>query len=178
MRTFTKLICFVALVAITVVAKGGTGTPSAKNDLLATGTGSVQGSGNSGSLLRNGDGNNTTSLSNPVISGPLTSVCPGQVRHYDCSVVAGATTYTWVAPVNCTVFNGQGTNSVEVSFGPGFFQGYLRVTASNATEHSGQTVVTVYSAPTTPLPIQGPLTGACGGSTHSGGKAEVDGVVA
>jgi len=129
MKTFTKIICLIAFVALTVSARA--------------------------------------SLTNPVISGPFNSVCPGQVRSYNCSTVAGATTYTWVAPVNCTIISGQGTTAVDVSFGAGFFQGYLRVTASNATEHSGQTVVVVYSAPTTPLPIQGPITGACGGNTYT-----------
>ena len=167
MKTFTKIICLIALSAITVGAKAGSGSSSAKNDPSTSGTISSHSGNNSGDALRNGTGNNTMSLANPVISGPLTSVCPGQVRTYTCSTVPGATTYTWVAPVHCTIFAGQGTNSVDISFGPGFFQGYLRVTASNATEHSGQTVVTVYSAPTTPLPIQGPVTGACGGNTYA-----------
>ncbi|MEO8086822.1 MAG: T9SS type A sorting domain-containing protein [Bacteroidota bacterium] len=137
MKTFTKIICLIAFVALSAGARAGAGT------------------------------NSVLSLTNPVISGPLNSVCPGQVRQYTCSLVAGATTYTWVAPPNCSVSSGQGTAAVDVTFGPGFFQGYLRVTASNATEHSGQTVVTVYSAATTPLPIQGPVTGACGGNTYT-----------
>ena len=114
-----------------------------------------------------GSGNNTQSLIDPIISGPLISVCPGQVRTYTCSVSPGATQYDWVAPVNCMIIGGQGTTQVDVSFGAGFFQGYLRVTAKNATEHSNQTVVVVYSAPTTPQPIQGPSTGACAGGTYT-----------
>lgn len=122
-----------------------------------------------GLLSRNGDGsgNGTLSLQNPVISGPLLAVCPGQTRTYTCTSVPNATTYTWVAPPNCTVVSGQGTTQVDVHFGAGFFQGYLRVTASNAVEHSQQVVVVVYSAPTAPLPIQGPALGACGGGTYT-----------
>jgi len=106
-------------------------------------------------------------LDNPIISGPLLAVCPGQVRTYTCTAVVGAATYDWVAPTNCTIISGQGTTQVDISFGPGFFQGYLRVTARNGALHSGQTVVTVYSSPTTPLPIQGPGTGACAGGTYT-----------
>ena len=72
-------------------------------------------------------------LDNPVISGPFLAVCPGQVRTYTCNAVVGATSYDWVAPTNCLVISGQGTNQVNVSFGAGFIQGYLRVTAKNAT---------------------------------------------
>ncbi len=168
MKTIAKMICLVALTATAVIAKGGTGTSDAKNDATTTtDIVATQNNDNPGSLLRNVDGNQTLLLTNPVISGPLTSVCPGQQRDYTCSIIPGATSYTWVAPVNCTISAGQGTAAVSVSFGAGFFQGYLRVTAYSPTDHSGQTVVVVYSAPTTPLPIQGPVTGACGGGTYN-----------
>jgi len=169
MKIYTKILCFTTLMAFTAVANAGTGTSQSQSNVNSpSGTAGIT-SDNSGSSLRdgNGSGNNTLTLDNPVISGPLVSVCPGQVRTYTCTASPGATQYDWVAPVNAMIINGQGTTQVDVSFGPGFFQGYLRVTARNATDHSGQTVVTVYSAPTTPLPIQGPSTGACAGGTYT-----------
>lgn len=169
MKISTKIICCIfALSAFTAFAKEGTGSGSSQNDASSI-SGSVVSSnnGNSGSALRNGDGNSTLALDPPVISGPLLGVCPGQTKTYTCTSVTNATTYTWVAPPNCTVVSGQGTTQVEVNFGAGFFQGYLRVTASNGSQSSPQVVVTVYSAPTAPLPIVGPATGACGGGTYT-----------
>src|SRR5262245_3244231 len=140
MKIITKILCFTALIASAVVANAGTGTSDSQSNVNSN-SGVV--SDNSGSSWRdgNGSGNNTQTLDNPIISGPFMSVCPGQVRTYTCTASPGATQYDWVAPVNAMIISGQGTTQVDVSFGPGFFQGYLRVTARNANDHSGQTVV-------------------------------------
>jgi hypothetical protein len=170
MKTFTKIICMVALSVTTAVAQNSTGSSSAQNDdSSVSGTVVSENNGNSAAFFGtgNGSGNGTFSLTDPVITGPLLAVCPGQTRTYSSSSVPNATTYTWVAPPNCTVVSGQGTATCNIHFGAGFFQGYVRVTASNAVEHSHQVVVTVFSAPTAPLPIQGPALGACGGGTYT-----------
>jgi len=169
MKIITKIICIVALMTSTAVAQDGMGTGTSQIDASSVSGAVVSNNGDPGSSLRFGDGsgNTTLTLNDPVISGPIYSVCPGQVRSYSCTSVPGATTYTWVAPSNATITAGQGTTNVDVTFGPGFFQGYLRVTASNATEHSHQVVITVYSASTTPGLIQGPDNGACGGNTYT-----------
>ncbi len=167
MKTFTKIIALIAFVAISQIAQAGSGSASANNAVSSISGGvAATGNSNSGSgTLRNG-GNSILLLANPVISGPTLSVCPGQVRTYTSSIVPGATTYTWVVPSYCSIVSGQGSPSVDVSFAIGFVQGYLRVTASSATDMSHQTVVTVYSTPSTPLPIDGPETGACAGGTY------------
>src|SRR6185503_7300118 len=129
MKTLTKMICLLAFISIAGIAEAGTGTSSVQNDASSV-TGVVASSqsninpGSGSTTAQRGPGENTIQLlPDPVIIGPTTSVCPGQVRSYTCTLVAGATSYDWVVPPACTIMTGQGTNSIDVSFGAGFFQG-------------------------------------------------------
>ncbi|MBK8845740.1 MAG: T9SS type A sorting domain-containing protein [Bacteroidetes bacterium] len=68
----------------------------------------------------------------PTISGLQNGVCGRKNLVYTCSVVAGATSYTWTVPTGGTLVSGQGTNSITVHFGNTFTgSGFITVKANN-----------------------------------------------
>jgi len=95
-----------------------------------------------------------------AISGP-TNACPfvgqpGTVT-YSIAPVANATSYTWtVQGTGISLVSGQGTTSVEVSFGVNFNTGNIRVTAnSNCGNRSPRTLSISRQIPAAPTAING-----------------------
>lgn len=66
------------------------------------------------------------------INGP-TAICPNQSGViYDVNTVTGADSYTWTVPGGATITNGQGTKTIEVTYGPAPATGQIiTVKASN-----------------------------------------------
>ena len=72
---------------------------------------------------------------------------------YSITPVSGATSYTWIPPLNSTVVFGQGTSSVLVDFGCTASSGNILVTANNACGSSGGSSLNITlgtGAPATP----------------------------
>ncbi len=84
-----------------------------------------------------------------VISGPASLVCANTAQTYSVPNVSGIT-YSWTAPAAASFSNGQGTNSVTVSFGSGFISGILRVAATNGCGSSSARSLTISSIPSVP----------------------------
>jgi hypothetical protein len=68
-----------------------------------------------------------------TISGNAT-LCSGTTHTYSISAVSGATGYTWSVPSGATINSGQGTTSINVTFGTN--SGSISVTANNACGNS------------------------------------------
>ncbi len=92
-----------------------------------------------------------------AISGP-SSVCKNNSESYSVGTIAGATNYVWVAPSGASIVSGQGTTSVNVSFGPSATSGAISVNGSN-TAGSGTPsllAIAVNTIPDVPATPQGP----------------------
>ena len=74
------------------------------------------------------------------ISG-LTSVCNGASSTYSISPVLGATSYVWTIPTGTTINSGQGSTSIQVTFGS--TSGDIKVTPINACSNGATTTVSV-----------------------------------
>lgn len=82
------------------------------------------------------------------------NLCSGDTVTCSISSVTGATSYTWSAPSGANIVSGQGTSSVQVTFGTDttFTSGKLGVTASNSCGTSKQRKsVALYSRPSQPV---------------------------
>jgi uncharacterized membrane protein len=89
-----------------------------------------------------------------LMSGP-TSGCQGNTgQTYSTSAVADATTYTWTVPTGSTITSGQGTISIEVTFGG--TSGEVTVTPSNS---CGDGASSTYAVTLSAVPGPGPITG-------------------
>ncbi|MBL7916265.1 MAG: T9SS type A sorting domain-containing protein [Bacteroidia bacterium] len=76
------------------------------------------------------------------ISGPISGLC-GSTQTFTIPAMAGATSYTWEAPVGCTITGGQGTTSCDIFFNSNLNNGYVKVAANNACGSSGQSKLRV-----------------------------------
>ena len=85
-----------------------------------------------------------------------TTFCAGQLRTYSVPAVTGATYYNWSVPAGTNITAGQGTTTINATFGN--ISGSVCVKARNACETSGQTciAVNVDPIPNTPGNITGP----------------------
>lgn len=101
-----------------------------------------------------------------VVTG-TTPVCPGNTFSYSIVPVANTDSYTWTAPANATIVSGQGSNSVQVSFLPGFVSGSLTVIGTNCIGNSAARSYAIGTVPATPASISGTLYGVCGGSSQT-----------
>ncbi|NTW31676.1 MAG: hypothetical protein HGB12_03470 [Bacteroidetes bacterium] len=94
------------------------------------------------------------SLPNP---GPITgntSLCAAATQTYSISTVTGANTYTWTVPPGAIINSGQGTTSINVTFGN--TSGTVCVDASNNCESSNARCISVnVNLPATPGNIIG-----------------------
>ncbi len=97
--------------------------------------------------------------------GTFNAVCANSSGFYSVPQSVLATAYNWTVPAGATIANGQGTNSVEINFGPTFVSGNISVTASNVCVTSAARVVAVKSIPGTPGLIAKVSTIACAGTT-------------
>lgn len=98
------------------------------------------------------------------ISGPI-SVCAGDSGVvYSIAPIAGATAYNWSVPTGTNITSGQGTPSIEVSFGATL--GSVTVTAQNScgTSLPQQLPIDVLSLPNQPGAVSGPNL-VCAGNT-------------
>lgn len=96
-----------------------------------------------------------------AISGPVNGVCTSTGVVYSIAAVPTATTYTWTVPTGATIVNGQGTNSITVSFNSTFIEGDITVLASTACGSSAATSLAVAGATVMPGPITGSTIGNC-----------------
>jgi hypothetical protein len=68
---------------------------------------------------------------------------------YTCPSQGGGVTYTWTVPAGATIVSGQGSTSVNVTFGT-FTTGSVCVKANNACGSSATRCITVKGSPATP----------------------------
>ena len=91
-----------------------------------------------------------------IASAPASTVfCAGQSRTYTIAAVPGASTYTWTVPAGTTINSGQGTTSINATFGN--ISGNVCVDASNSCETSPVRCISVSvdPIPNTPGNITG-----------------------
>jgi hypothetical protein len=101
-----------------------------------------------------------------AISGNATgcvSVVTGSAT-YSIAALANASTYSWTVPTGMTIFSGQGTNSIFVTWTPGAvsngLNGTITVTPSNACGAGTSSSLAVdlnYTLPVRPSSISGPV---------------------
>lgn len=89
------------------------------------------------------------------ISGPGTGLCGLTGVIYATGTVTSATGYTWTVPAGAQIISGQGSNSITVSFGPGFVSGLITVSSVNSCGNSTTRSLTVWGKPGIPGPITG-----------------------
>ncbi len=99
-----------------------------------------------------------------LISGPA-FICMGSVQTYSVVPLSNASSYNWSVPAGVTLLSGQGTNIVQVSFGSGFVNSSLAVSASNCIGTSLNRALAIKITPLlTPGAISGDLK-ICAGQT-------------
>lgn len=91
----------------------------------------------------------------PITSSGTTTFCAGQTRTYSIPAVPGATKYGWTVPAGTSITSGQGTTSINATFGN--ISGSVCVDASNSCETSPARClsVSVDPIPNTPGNITG-----------------------
>jgi len=91
------------------------------------------------------------------ISGP-SGVCKQGTESYSTTAIAGATSYLWSVPSGATIIGGQGTTSVNVTFGTSASSGIITVSGSNGVGNGApsQLSVTVNDVPEAPATPSGP----------------------
>lgn len=97
------------------------------------------------------------------ITGIVNGVC-SSVQTYSISSVNQATSYLWTVPPGATIVSGQGTTSVNVSFGNTFAADSIRVSAVNSCGSSVPRARSVKGRPVTPTAISGTVN-VCAGQT-------------
>jgi hypothetical protein len=97
--------------------------------------------------------------------------CANSTTTFSISAVVGATSYTWTVPSGATINSGQGTTSINVTFGSS--SGTVSVTADNSCGSSAATTlaVTVNPAPTVTANTTASVICAGDAVTLSGGGA-------
>jgi hypothetical protein len=140
---------------------GGGGGGSSYTDPSSTGVVHTQGfqTGNGVVMITPG-----SSTGVPAVPGTISGsavVCSGSTGIYSISPVSGATSYTWTVPSGTVINSGQGTTSINVTFGSN--SGNISVTANNACGSSAPNglAVTVDQMPVVNL---GPNITQCGTS--------------
>jgi hypothetical protein len=99
----------------------------------------------------------------PASVSGLSSVCAGTTTTFSISPVVGATSYTWTVPAGATINSGQGTTSINVTFGTS--SGNVAVTADNS---CGSSAPTNFAITVNPLPVVtlGSDITQCGGTAN------------
>lgn len=100
-------------------------------------------------------------VSAPGAAGPISgpsSVCKNNSETYSVGAIAGATSYVWSAPAGATITSGQGTTTVNVSFGISANSGNMSVYGTNAGGNGAPSSlqVTVKTVPSMPSMPDGP----------------------
>ena len=91
------------------------------------------------------------------IAGP-TSVCKNNTETYSVGAISGATSYVWTVSPGATIQSGQGTTSVQVSFGASAVSGNISVYGTNTGGNGAASnlSVSVGSVPAIPATPDGP----------------------
>jgi hypothetical protein len=97
-----------------------------------------------------------------TVSGP-TTFCVGDTATYNCSSVAGATSYDWTVPTNTVIISGQGTTILKIKRTSAVSNGNVCVKASNSCGASANNCVTinVSAIPASISSIVGTANGIC-----------------
>lgn len=100
-------------------------------------------------------------VSAPGAAGPISgpsSVCKNNSETYSVGAIAGASSYVWSAPAGATITSGQGTTTVNVSFGISSNSGNMSVYGTNAGGNGAPSSlqVTVKTVPSMPSMPDGP----------------------
>ncbi len=78
-----------------------------------------------------------------TITGPANVIPDGSTHIYSVPQITNATTYSWTLPPGCS--GNSTTNSIEVTFAPGFTSGVISVLGSNSCGSGLGSGITVYS---------------------------------
>ncbi len=116
----------------------------------------------------------------PAGAGAITgsaTVCKNNSGTYSVGTIAGATSYVWTVPTGASILSGQGTISVNVSFGPSSASGNISVYGSNTVGNGAASnkLVTVNSIPDPVSSIAGDNT-PCQSSSQTYSVTNVSGV--
>ncbi len=108
-----------------------------------------------------------TQPSTITVTGGAAKVCPGDLRTYTVTLVAGVT-YNWTAPTGAVITSGQGTRTINVSYNNNFTaSGVISVLKNNSCGNSVPRTLTIsLNTPTTPSAIVGLSAGVCANTTH------------
>lgn len=102
-----------------------------------------------------------------AITGLTKGVCPGSTQVYSCPEVIGAAYYNWNIPSGAVIENGEGTNSITVTFPNPFVSGKITVSSGTDCYTSGLRTISLISLASVPAIITGPTKEVCGGSTQN-----------
>jgi len=128
---------------------------------------------------RSGDGVVIITVMNnsspPAVPGVITgssSVCANATGNYSIVLVPNATTYTWTVPVGAVINSGQGTNTINATFGS--TSGNITVTSGNACGTSAASTFVLTISPAPAIVVSSNPASVCSGSsstlTASGGS--------
>jgi hypothetical protein len=92
-----------------------------------------------------------------------TNFCEASSASFSISPVAGATSYTWSVPAGAVINSGQGTTSINVTFGSS--SGTISVTADNVCASSAATTLAVTINATPTVTATAGSAAICNGST-------------
>ena len=132
--------------------------------------------------IRNGNGQIIvtvmTSTSPPSTPGVITgssSICANASGNYSIVLVPSATTYTWTVPVGAVINSGQGTNTINATFGSS--SGNITVTSGNACGTSAASTFALTISPPPAIIVSSNPASVCSGGTStltaSGGSTYV-----
>ena len=91
-----------------------------------------------------------------AIKGQQRNLCGGGVFTYSVEPLGEADAFNWVAPQGCTIVNGQGTNTINLSIPGNFISGVLAVQATNSCGTGPLFYDTLTTKPAKPGEIKGP----------------------
>jgi hypothetical protein len=116
----------------------------------------------------------------PGAAGPVTgpsAVCKSSTESYSGGAISGASSYVWTAPTGATILSGQGTTSVNVSFGTSANSGNISVYGTNVAGNGAASnkMITVNSVPAQTSPVTGTAT-PCQATTQSYSVTNLSGV--
>ncbi|MEN9302383.1 MAG: hypothetical protein RL264_812 [Bacteroidota bacterium] len=123
----------------------------------------------------------TTIPARPVaVLGTSSGLCPNGVSNttYSVAGINGATSYVWTVPSGVAITSGQGTSSINASFGSSFTSGTIAVAARNNCGTSATRALTLNSVPVIPGNVSGNQYNVCSlmSATQNYSVVAMDGV--
>ena len=95
--------------------------------------------------------NNSAPPAAPGVITGSSSVCANGTGNYSIVLVPNATTYTWTVPVGSVINSGQGTNTINATFGSS--SGNITVTAGNTCGTSAASTFVLTISPSPPIVV-------------------------